>query len=242
MPAVLTYILGPFIALLPTRRAKPLAERLGINLYRAAVVSGLAELILCVGFLVAWYFIFSHSFVEKQMAAFMRGQPQNPKDMVMFSYGLSTAVILAYYFHPLTLTLVFFSAEGFLRGLAALLAEDHVGTLPLVLINLVGEKVHGRAVQMREPPIPDVVSRGGEKDDWQLRIESCRPRRWDKLTTIGFEDQLYELAAKFEGTPPRPFIYVLRHLPPHKVVRGIYHYSPDEVLRPDFESSQTMKV
>lgn len=240
---MLTYLLGPFITLLPRRRAKPLAERLGINLIPGAAVSGIAELVLCTGFLPFWFLIYSHRFTEQAMSAYLRTNPQNPQAMVFSSYGSSFFLILAFATHPLTLALVFFSVEGFLRGFAALLAEDQVGTLPLVLLDWLGQRAHRRAVRVREgPPVADVVTRGGEQDDWQLRIESCRPRRWDKLTTIGFEDQLYELAAKFEGTPPRPFIYVLRHLPPHKVVRGIYHYSPDEVLNPDFEKSQSMKV
>lgn len=243
MRSVLTYLLGPFIALLPRGRAKPVAERLGIHLPRAAAVSGIAEFALSAFSLPVWFLVYGARFTEATMGAYMKTHPQNPKDMVFSSYGSSIFLILAFATHPLTLALIYFSVEGLLRGLAALLAEDQVGTLPLVLVDSVVRKVGGRARRWQEgPPIPDLVARGEEKDRWHLRIESCRPRRWDKMTTIRHEDSLYELAAKVEGLPPRPFIYILRRLPPGKVARAIYDYSPEEVLRPEFEKSQTWKM
>ena len=241
---MLTYLLGPWIMLLPARRALPLAHRLGINANRAAVLSGLAEVFLSILLLAAWYLVFAPHFAAEQAALYTRSHPDNPQEIMYFSYGLSMVVTVVFLTHPVTVSLVFFSLEGLLRGLAALLAEDHVGTLPLVLADWLVGRAHRKAVQIQEgPPRPDIVTRGGEKDRWDLRIESCRARtRWDKLTTIEYEDSLYELAAKFEGSPPRPFIYVLRRIPQGKVVRGIYDYSPDEVLNPDFEKTQTMKV
>ena len=240
---MLTYLLGPFIALLPSSRAKSLAERLGIQLRPAATLSGVAQGGLCVLGLAVWFLLFGQRFAQHTMGAYATKNPDNLKEMVFASYGSSVYLLFAFWTHPLTLALVYFAFEGIVRTLAPLLAEDQVGTLPLVLVDFAVQKARHKATRIREgPPIPDVVERGGEKDNWHLRIESCRPRRWGKLTTIRFEEQLYEIAAQFEGSPPRPFIYVLRHISPNKALRGIYNYAPDEVLRPDFEKSQTMKV
>jgi hypothetical protein len=66
--------------------------------------------------------------------------------------------------------------------------------------------------------------------DYDLRIESCRPKPWTALTTISYNDQLYEVAREFTGSPPRRFVYLLRKAPERKLVRGLHHYSPEETL------------
>lgn len=73
----------------------------------------------------------------------------------------------------------------------------------------------------------------GESADHDLRVESSRPKPWNQLTTISHNDQLYEVARELTGQPPRRFVYLLRKAPESKVVRGLYHYSPDETLTPN---------
>jgi len=50
------------------------------------------------------------------------------------------------------------------------------------------------------------------------------------MITVAYQDELYEVAAAQEGHPPRPFVYLLRKKPDHKVIRGIHHYDPEEAL------------
>jgi len=65
-----------------------------------------------------------------------------------------------------------------------------------------------------------------------LQISSCRPKPWNRLTTISYNDVLYDLQGTKKGTSRRQFVYVLRKKPLSGVVRGLHHYSPDEVLKP----------
>jgi hypothetical protein len=73
---------------------------------------------------------------------------------------------------------------------------------------------------------------GADDSKAELRIASCRPKDWNAALTISYEDHLYEVARSFEEAPPRRFVYLLRRAPQSKVVRGLYHYDPNEVLIP----------
>jgi len=87
-----------------------------------------------------------------------------------------------------------------------------------------------RAEEMTGPPVADVVERLGTPDG-QLRIASCRPKpTWDHLMTVEYEDEFYEVGTEKMGTPPRPYVYLLRKLPQGKAIRSLHHYHPDEAL------------
>ena len=77
------------------------------------------------------------------------------------------------------------------------------------------------------PRVIDVVQTEGAGD---LLIASCRPKLWTQLTTIRYQDQLYELVKANQGAAPRRFLYLLRRIPPHKLVRGVHDYALDEAL------------
>ena len=70
-----------------------------------------------------------------------------------------------------------------------------------------------------------------ESADVKLRIHSCRQKTdWDQRITIFYNEQLYEVAGTETGAAPRRYIYLLRPKPANKIVRGTYHYSPNEAL------------
>ena len=71
----------------------------------------------------------------------------------------------------------------------------------------------------------------GSGQDFELRIASCRPKPWTAMTTISYQDQLFEMFKQELGERPRRFIYLLRKAPPHKIVRGRHEYDPEEVVR-----------
>ena len=77
-----------------------------------------------------------------------------------------------------------------------------------------------------------VTDKEKDKDkDCDLRILTCRLRpNWNHLMTISYQDELYEIVRQEQGTKPRQFRYLLRRKPEGKVVRGLHHYSPDELL------------
>ena len=40
----------------------------------------------------------------------------------------------------------------------------------------------------------------------------------------------FELSKYFEQGPPRRFVYLLRPIPPNKLIRGLHRYDPNEEL------------
>jgi hypothetical protein len=64
---------------------------------------------------------------------------------------------------------------------------------------------------------------------WSRSSASSPP--WNRLTTIRYNDELYELDREEQGRPPRPFVYRLKKLPLGKIIRGVHHYQPEETLQ-----------
>jgi hypothetical protein len=80
--------------------------------------------------------------------------------------------------------------------------------------------------------VADEVTRVTDTQDVDLVIASCRPKKeWHKLTSVAYQDEFFEIMDLQEGSPPRIFVYVLRKSPEGRVLRGIHHYDPEEVLR-----------
>lgn len=63
-----------------------------------------------------------------------------------------------------------------------------------------------------------------------LQVSSCRPKSWNRLATISYNDVLYDLESTKTGSTPRQFVYLLRKKPLSGIVRGLHHYRPDEAL------------
>lgn len=146
--------------------------------------------------------------------------------------GLGSIFMLEYLIHITTILLVFFMLEGLVRMAAAIVTREIVPTLPLKVAAVVQShfeaKEKERALGER---IRDEVQIVDGSDS--IRIASCRPKPWTRLTTISHEGTLFELASEQKTAAPRPYIYVLRRKPPTAVIRGIYPYDPDEVLQPE---------
>jgi len=112
-----------------------------------------------------------------------------------------------------------------------LVVDECVGTMPLYLVAGGLERAGAaRKERLLGPRVPDEVQ-PCEGITYDLVIASCRPKKdWDRLITIEYQDQLYELFEEKKGFPPRPHIYQLRKHTPGKVIRGLHHYHPDEAL------------
>jgi hypothetical protein len=196
----------------------------------AAVNSGAAQLLLCMGALVYRYFSFTHLRLFADPNVMLKAAEKGGETAIR---GSGLLLLLEYLIQPLTIVLVYFTLEGVVRLAAAAITEEVVPTLPLYLVLLSQDKLrsirHERALGER---IIDEVS-FVDSSSGSLRIESCRPKeKWNKLITISYQDELYEVVSAEKGSPPRPFVYLLRKKPDHKVIRGIHHYDPEEPLAP----------
>ena len=143
--------------------------------------------------------------------------------------GLGSILMLEYVFQFSTLVLLFLTVEGAVRAIAAIGSGEVLPTLPLQVLAFLQTKLeaHGAEVRMGKRVRDEAqVTSDGES----LQVASCRPKSWNRLTTISYEGELYELVATKEGAAPRRFAYVLRKKPVSAVIRGLYSYDPDEAL------------
>jgi hypothetical protein len=194
----------------------------------AAAISGAAQFLFCLGAFIYRYFTFTHQRLFADTNVMLKAGQIGGESALM---GSGLLLLNEYLLQPLTIVLCYFVFEGLLRLVAAAITQEIVPTLPLYLVLLSQQKLHGirheRALGER---IVDQVS-FVESSTCCLRIASCRPKEgWNKLITVAYQDELYEVAAAQEGNPPRPFVYLLRKKPDHKVIRGLHHYDPEETL------------
>lgn len=128
---------------------------------------------------------------------------------------------------PLTVIL-YFSAEGLVRFIAAFAVHEFLPSLPLYLGSLAtaGHQAE-RERRSRPKSVPDVVERVAA----DLLVRSCAAKDWNRFTTLRYRDVLYELASEEPGDLSRPFCYRLRPVPEGKLIRGIRDYSPESALR-----------
>ena len=224
---MLTYLLGPVLVLLPESYRRRLGWWLEIDWVRAALLSGAAQSVAGLGLLVDRYL----DFVQRDPGKVGTTILEATGERVAASTALGTFTILEFLIQPLTLLLIYVSIEGALRLVAAVATEEAVGSLPLYLLELgrtSGAKVT-RQIALGRLVADEVTRKGSE-----LHIASCRERdAWDSLLTIEYEEQFYELAETRSGAPPRPYLYRLRPIPPGKIIRGLHHYRPDELLPPE---------
>lgn len=226
-----TYLIGPLLVLLPESYRRWLGGRLNIDWTRAALVSGLVQMLLCGVLLFIYYLDFMDAAVGQLGELALKAGREEVVTGRPGQVTLGLMALLQFLFQPLTLLLVYFAVEGSARLLAAFFAEQAIGSLPLYLLELGrarGAKVKRELAQA--PLVADEVTHSGQ----ELRIASCRRRdAWDHLMTIEYEGEFYELAEMTVGRPPRPFVYRLRPMPPGKIIRGLHHYRPDELLPPE---------
>ena len=82
------------------------------------------------------------------------------------------------------------------------------------------------------PLVKDEVIRGTARQDYDLKIYSCRRKQdWTGYVTIEFEDQWYQLVKDERGEKPRPFIYYLRKAAESRPAPVVRRYQKDDVLK-----------
>ena len=223
MEAFVHFLISSVASFLPERWRRQVAVSIS-----SAAISAVAEFVFCLGALIYRYFAFMHMRLLANMDVMLKSAERAGETAIM---GSGFVLLLEYVIQPVTIILCYFAFEGIVRLVAAVVTQEIYPSLPLYLASLTKQKLESvqqeRALGER---IVDEV-RFVESSAVTLQIASCRPKEgWNKLTTIAYQDQLYELAAVKEGMAPRPFVYLLRPKPDHKVIRGIHHYDPEEVL------------
>lgn len=223
---MLIKFLAIFATLLPARYRGYWLGDANLDLRHGAILSSALQFVVCGAVLWIRYPAFLAARVA-EMAALAGGDKVAG---AFIGYAAGVMSVFQYIFNPISLLLVYFMLEGGVRIFASVANDEVLPTLPLQLVAMAHE--YGRARQQERamgPRIADVV-KPGEPGKYDLRIESCRPKLWNNLTTIGWNDELFELDREEQAPPPRPFVYLLKKRTEGKIIRGLHRYHPEEVL------------
>lgn len=223
--------LGALISFLPQRYRRWWHQETSPDFRTGAIVSGVVQFVGLIILLVIRYLIFfQHRVMDIGERAIKAGAEEALAGTTT-QFALGWLTTLEFLLQPLTLIMLYFIFEGAVRIGAPLITEEVMGTLPLHLVALAHQKIKGvRAEAALGPRVADTVERGDGKQ-FDLRISSCRPKpNWDKMMTVAYQDEYYEVVKQETLAPPRRFVYLLRKNPPGRVMRGIHHYDPTESL------------
>lgn len=247
---MLTYLLGPILALFPKRWRKSLPVGLSVAWRPATILSGFAESVIALIALLYWYSYSMTTWVDRALDAGLAGKL--PAGVTDHTIGFTALVIWAT--HPLTWLIAYGGVEGTVRFASAAFTETNFGILPLFLLDKVIAKTTGRGEPdaakaagysqgnfssyvgaIREKVltktlslVPDELCFGRSEPDEILEIRACRLKvDWTPPRVVRFQDAYYRLEACSQGMPPRPFHYQLRRLVAGVMGRTVLVYSPE---------------
>jgi hypothetical protein len=189
----------------------------------AGIWSGFLEALINIGVLVRGYYAYMNwRMASLPVEVFPPAGEKGGQSAIM---GMGSIFMLEYLIHPLSISFIFFTLEGFVRAIGA---DEVLPSFPLQILAFLHSELDAQSHERRlGARIRDEVQPIAANS---LRIASCRPKPWTQLTTISHEGVLYELAGVDKGPAPRPFVYILRKKPTTAVIRGIHDYNPDEAL------------
>lgn len=217
------------VSLLPEFWRKRWYPTAGVDVSRGAFISGLLEIVICIPSFVVGYIFFLDANVKALGGEVIKRGAETVLVSENVQFGMGIMSLGTYVLRPTSLLLMFFALDGILRALAAAITGESLATAPLALAGFVHRRIESMQVERALGPrvVDEVQTNTGACD---LYIMSCRQKPWTDLTTVEYQDKLYELVVQREGVPPRPFIYLLKLIPKNKLVRGMHHYAVDEEL------------
>ena len=224
---MLTYLLGPFLSLLPEAWRTKLSWAGSIRWRPASFISGVLEALLSLYALVVWYSYSVTHHTQIQIDSALRAHPNvHPNEMTM---GLIGYVFVA--LNPVTWIICWFWFEGVVRALGAAFTEEIVGTLPLWIIDKSYRVLRQRRQSLHRPPlVSDEVTWLIDGQAEALMIMSCLPKpTWNDRPTVRFKGEFFKVERSITGTGLRPYVYYLRRLQLGEIIRAPEDYDPEAV-------------
>lgn len=250
-PLMLTFLLGPFLALLPRRwrRSRPSLKSADGRL--PSILSGLGEFLLALVAMLYWYSYSVTTWVSRGLDVALAGKagPGVNEQEIGFM------AIFLFATHPLTWLIAYFAVEGSVRLVAAAFAESHLGILPLFVLDKVFLKITGQGgpstaeeggyaegnfssyvgalrekVRVsRTASVPDELCVFQEGPEAFLEIRASRRKPdWTPPRTVKYQDTFYRLEDCSTGSGPRPYRYRLRRLSAGVMSRTVLVYAPEQ--------------
>jgi hypothetical protein len=247
---MLSYTLGPFLALLPKRWRESLPIIASLEWRPAMILSGLMESAVALVASVYWYsYSVTHWAEGAVRSAIEHGAQIDPNTV-----GFAALAVMG--LHPLTWLIAYLGVEGMVR-LCAALTDTSLGVFPLFLtdwayLRLVRRTdpqsraaaklseshlasgiraVRERALLSTLPLVPDELRFTRKGSHEVLEIRACRAKAdWIPPRVVRHEDRYYQLVMCSEVNAPRPFVYMLRRLPAGVPGRTVLVYAPEQTL------------
>src|SRR5215472_4563898 len=248
---MLTFLLGPFLAVLPRRwrQSLPLLKSLGWR--TPCMLSGFGELVVAIVAYMYWYSYSMNTWVSRGLDAALAGK----MDPRVTDHDITIMSLFIFATSPLTWAILYVGLEGSVRLLGAAFSESYLGVLPLFVLDKVFLKITGqggpgiaRAAGYTETNmssyvgairekarvlgtaiIPDELCVTREGADESLEIRACRSKtEWPPPRTGRYQDAFYRLEACTKGSGERPFHYRLRCLSRGVMSRTVLVYAPEQ--------------
>lgn len=247
---MLTFLLGPLLALLPRRWRNSLGLDESVNWRWATVLSAFAEAAIALTALLLWYSYYMNLLVSNGVDSALTGKMGGATDQAI---GFTALVIWAT--HPLTWLFAYAGVEGSVRLVGAAFTENNLGILPLFLLDKFFLKITGRSgpsaakaagyadsnlssyvgairdktLAKHLPAVPDELFLSGVAPEEILEIRACRKKAdWNPPRTVQYQGNFYRLEASSEGAAPRPYRYSLRKLSAGVMGRTVLVYAPEQ--------------
>ena len=244
---MLTYLLGPFLSVLPKRWRNGLSF-LKINWAHATTISGFIELALGIGASMKWYFITMNLWVNRGLDVALDGKAGSG----ITDHAIGAAALLIWASHPVTWLLAYVCLEGAVRLCGAAFSDSIVGTLPLFVVDkFVGMfiprpkmdqegpgvassffgAVSEKLLEKTQPAGADelISTTKGHNEFLEIRAARRKPD-WDPPRVVRIQDTYYRLENFTKGPPPRPFRYILRRLTAGVPGRSVLLYDTEDAL------------
>jgi len=248
---MLSFLLGPFLALLPKRWRRSLPFLTSLDWRVPTVVSGFGEFLLAVVAMLYWYSYSVSTWVSRGLDVALAGKagPGVNEQEIGFM------AIFIFATHPLTWLIAYFALEGSVRLVAAAFAESYLAILPLFVVDQVFLKITGQSgprvaaeggyaegnfssyfgairekVRLsKTASLPDelCVFKEGAEEFLEIRASRRKPD-WTPPRTVKYQDRFYRLEDCSTGSGPRPCRYRLRRLSAGVMSRTVLVYSPGE--------------
>jgi hypothetical protein len=233
------FLAGLVLSLFPARYRGETFRADNDELRVVTVYSSLLQMLACLGFYIWRYFAFIRFRVddlgERVVETATDAALANPE----LQMGMGIVSLLEYAFQPLSLLLVYFLFEGMIRWVSSAFNNESMGTLPLVSAGWVHDLIEGKIEEKkRGAALADKVETseaGGENAtnivEFDLRISSQDEKQgWGRSLTLLYENKYYLVWKQLEGEPPRPYVYLLKEVPPEERTLRMHRYDPNQPL------------
>jgi hypothetical protein len=188
------------------------------------VVSGIVETIISLPLVPLWHGFF----VTEFYAIYQRSGAS--VDVPGAYNRIGALAYILFLLNPITWLVGYSIFEGLVRAVAAVSTGEAYGTFFLTMVEHLHRWATRPPARKALPLVRDEVLPGGDTCD--LKIASCRKKpEWKYPYTIRYAGAFFQVVGDTDfGAGARPYVYVLRRLPPGEKAGGLKTYDPEDIL------------